>query len=327
MAVERDISTLVLEQIKAEFLLGGGLKRKQPIKKVAKLLADVSGIGSGQTLLGDDAAVIDYGEEFLLLAADGINLNVFKDYYWAGYCSVLVNVNDIYAMGGEPIAMVNVIGGEPEKIDRILAGIRTGCKKFAVPMVGGHVHPEPDIREISVAILGRAKKILSSFNAHCGDDLILAIDLDGEQYNGYSHWDTTTKKSSQEVIRRLNVVKNIAEQGLAQAAKDISNPGILGTIGMLLETSGLGAEVDLSKIPVPCYMELRKWLAFYPGFAFIFSVDPKNSAAVCRLFSEVGVASEVVGRVQREPRLILQGKENSIELMDFRLNHITGIIA
>ena len=59
---------------------------------------------------GEDAAVIRQDDNALLLAADGIWSKLMEaDPFWAGYCAVLVNVHDIAAMGGTPLAMVDIL--------------------------------------------------------------------------------------------------------------------------------------------------------------------------------------------------------------------------
>ena len=139
-----------------------GVSRKNSIEKVTKTLGDVYNI-TGDVLLdfGDDASAIDIGDnQVVLLAADGIWGDLMNvDPYWAGYCAVLVNVNDIAAMGGKPIAMVNIMAVDNEEIyEEILSGIVDGCRKFNVPMVGGHLHPDAEYNSLDVAIAGIASK-------------------------------------------------------------------------------------------------------------------------------------------------------------------------
>ncbi len=89
-----------------------GITRKNLIKDVTGLLEETYNI-SGKTLLGfgDDASALEIGNnQVLLMAADGMWGKLMEaDPWWAGYCSVLVNVNDIAAMGGIPLGMTNVL--------------------------------------------------------------------------------------------------------------------------------------------------------------------------------------------------------------------------
>lgn len=313
-----------LEAIRSDFVNNLGIQRKRPIKEVAEVLSNVTGSNNRVVLLGDDAAVIPDDDKYLLLAADGINLDAIQDLYWAGYCAVLVNVNDIYAMGGRPLAMVNVLGGTEPDIQEIIQGIKAGCQKFQVPMVGGHLHPGSLHREISVAILGETRSILISYGAESGDDLIIALDLKGRVYRNYLNWDCTSQKSSEEVIRKLEAVRSITEEGLVHAGKDISNPGILGTISMLLECSGMGAKIDLAKIPKASEVGLQDWLNMYPGFGFVFSVRPQYSGLVCQRLADVGATAAVVGKVLEEQQFFVSWGKYSTKLVDFHNQYITG---
>ncbi|HJJ47310.1 MAG TPA: AIR synthase related protein, partial [Methanocorpusculum sp.] len=85
-----------------------GIRRKEVIGTIVKSLhIDCSDVIADY---GEDAAVIRQGDTALLLAADGIWSQLMDvDPYWAGYCAILVNVHDIVAMGGKPIAMVDVL--------------------------------------------------------------------------------------------------------------------------------------------------------------------------------------------------------------------------
>ena len=139
-----------------------GVSRKSDIAKITDSLEEIYNI-SGDVLLsfGDDASAIDIGNnQVLLLAADGIwgqlmNINP----YWAGYCGVLVNVNDIAAMGGKPLAMVDILSIKHDKLySELMKGIFDGCKKFGIPMDGGHLHPDADFDSLGIAIAGIADK-------------------------------------------------------------------------------------------------------------------------------------------------------------------------
>ena len=165
-----------------------GITRKKSIEDVTNSLKSVYNI-AGETLLafGDDSSAIDIGDDkVVLFAADGIWGKLMDaDPYWSGYCSILVNVNDIAAMGGKPIAMVNILSSTNDDVTKeVLRGIVEGCKKFNVPMVGGHFHPDASSNALDVSIIGIAKKnhIITSSNAEVGDKVLVAIDLDGRQH-------------------------------------------------------------------------------------------------------------------------------------------------
>ncbi len=87
---------------------------------------------------GEDAAVIEHnGGEALLLAADGIWSRLMDaDPYWAGYCSVLVNIHDIAAMGGRPLAMVDIFSISKTTVqEQVVKGMHDASAQFGVGTV------------------------------------------------------------------------------------------------------------------------------------------------------------------------------------------------
>jgi putative methanogenesis marker protein 2 len=299
-----------------------GLTRKKGIQHVKRLEKTLK-LGKSLSGYGDDAAVLPWGEEYLLLASDGIWSRLGSDPFWVGYCSVLVNVNDVYAMGGTPVAMVNVLSAQKDEIIPVMQGIETACEKFCVPMVGGHVHPDTHT-SVAVSILGKAQKVMTSFDAHPGEKVILALDLEGRQYKDFLNWDSTSMKSSEAVLYRLEALTIIAHKELATSCKDISNPGILGSVGMLLETSRVGAHVDLEKIQAPAPVELTTFLKMYPGYGFVLTVKDANISEVTRIFEDRHISVIIAGEITKERKMTLYYRGETGILFDFEKETICG---
>jgi len=279
---------------------------------------------------GEDAAVIDDGEEVMLLAADGIWSKLMEvDPEWSGYCSVLVNVHDIAAMGGWPVAMVDVLSVDNQEIaDRVLRGMKKAIEKFHVPIIGGHLHPDTPYSALDVAILGKAKKnamILSS-TAKAGEVVVAAADMDGQAHPRFAiNFDSTSFKDSKTLLTQLGCMQELGERGLVKAGKDISNPGLLGTLGMLLETSKGGAVVDVEASPVPAGLELASWLKMYPGMGFVVTTQPENAEKVLEVFERRGLTARVIGQVTDARKLVIrQGSEETV-LFDLEKECVTGI--
>jgi uncharacterized protein len=317
-----------LEDLAKDLKSHPGITRKKTISEVldffprtpqAKVLA----------AYGEDAAVLDYGDSVLLLAADGIMETLLKANPWfAGYYSILVNINDISAMGGIPLAMVDVISMKDEKVcGQVMRGMECAVSKFGVPVVGGHTHPDCAYNAVDVAILGTAKKdaVIYSHTAQVGDDILFVMDLDGF-YPEKLHfaWDTTSKKDEETVRRQMLVMNEVGSKHWVHAGKDMSNPGSIGTLGMLLETSGKGGNVDLDRVPRPEDVNFAQWLKSYQGCGFVLSVAPKNSSKVLGKFKEAGVEGAVVGKVNGSSRLTLSHDKESLILFDFEKDIITG---
>lgn len=300
-----------------------GVTRKNPIKNITSKLSDVYNI-KGDTLLafGDDASAISLdSEKVVLIAADGIWGKLMEvNPYWAGYCSVLVNVNDIAAMGAKPVAMVNVLSiNDDEVAEEVLKGINEGCIKFKVPMVGGHVHPDTPYNALDVSIVGVAKKdsIISSSGAEVGDFVLVGIDLDGKAHEDFAlNWDTTTHKDSELVVAQIEAMQYLAENDLLTAGKDISNPGIIGTLEMLLESSNCGAKIDLLKIPKSKEVDWDSWLKMYPGAGFVMTAKEKNVEKVISKLEENCINTAVVGKVISQEKLYLKYKNQEAVIFD-----------
>lgn len=321
---------LDLSQLAADLRQYPGLARKEPIAEVFRELVLEGEPGPQLPNFGDDAAVIPDGDGYLLLATDGIMTGLLiNEPYAAGKASVMVVVNDIYSMGGRPLAMVNVMAsGIDEQRAQIVAGIRKGCAKLGVPMVGGHLHPDADDEHpaLSVAILGRARALLRSHLAEPGDEIILASDLRGRAgCQSVKSWDANSGKTPEELRRRLEVMPQIAEAGLALAAKDVSNAGLLGTAAIMMENSGVGADLDLDALPRPDSLGLSDWLFSFQSYGFVLAVKPEASGQVIEMFARQGVSAARIGQVRPDRRVILHSGGSQEQLFDLEQEVITGI--
>ena len=305
-----------------------GITRKKAISSVINFFPKVS---SSKVLAsyGEDAAVLEHNGEALLLAADGIMQPLMKaNPFFAGYYSVLVNLNDISAMGGVPLAMLDVLSVKDEKVcNNVMRGMETAVKKFGVPIVGGHTHPDCSYNAIDVAILGTAKldEVVYSHTAQAGDDIIMAMDLEGFYPEGLTYaWDTTSRKDSTMARRQMLIMNKIAKKKMLRSGKDISNPGSLGTLGMLLETSGKGALVNINKIPTPKGVDFSQWLKSYQGAGFVITCAPKYSDRVIDQFDTVGITGAVVGDVDGTNVFKLTDGEDMETFFDLNNESITG---
>jgi hypothetical protein len=211
--------------------------------------------------------------------------------------------------------------------------MREGVEKFGVPMVGGHVHPDTPYDALDVGIAGMVNKenVIFSSGARPGDKVVVAMDTDGRIYPSFSlAWDNTTGKTSHEVRKQIATMVEIGEKGLATAAKDISNPGVLGTFGMLLEVSDRGAIVEVDKIPrarsenVP----FEHWLKVYPGTGFVLTVENEEKGEECiGIFRAAGIEAAIVGEVDDSKKLKITNGEgtDTATVFDFNREIITGI--
>ncbi|WP_375464938.1 sll0787 family AIR synthase-like protein [uncultured Methylobacterium sp.] len=275
---------------------GRGLAHKRDIGAVIDRL----GLGARGLAVppGDDCAAIPDGDGHLLLAIEGfLDGFVAADPYFAGFCGVMVNVSDIAAMGGTPIAVVDALWSrDQEHADPVLAGLRAGAEAYGVPVVGGHTNTRNAAEHLAVAILGRAGgRLLTSFDAAPGDTLIAAIDLRGRFREPHPYWDAATGAPSGRLRGDVAILAGLAADGLARAAKDISMAGIVGTALMLMECSNVGGRIDLDRLPMPEGVGLERWLTAFPSFGYLVGAAPGDAAAVTARFRARGIAAEAIG--------------------------------
>ncbi|MDR3075340.1 MAG: methanogenesis marker 2 protein, partial [Candidatus Methanoplasma sp.] len=198
---------------------------------------------------------------------------------------------------------------------------------FNVPIVGGHTHPDCRYNAIDISIIGTVPKkdIVLSCKAKDDDDIVFVMDLDGFYPEGLEYaWDTTTKKDGPYIQAQIDMMSTVASKHLAHSAKDMSNPGCIGTLGMMLESSMKGGTVDIDKIPIPKDTEMIQWLLSYQGCGFVFACPPENSSEIIELFKTVGCEGAVVGKIDNTMKLKISLDGESRVLFDFEKDIITG---
>lgn len=301
-----------------------GIVHKQDIQTVARFLGAEN--AASRVQLGDDCAAIPDRDGYLLLAAEGMMPDfVASDPWFAGWSAVMVNVSDIYAMGGRPIAVVDTLWSQDAAISQpLLAGMSAAARAYQVPIVGGHTNARSSYDALSVAILGRAQQLISSFQAQPGDRLLMAIDLRGKLHPKYPFWNAATETAPARLRTDLELLPKLAENGLCDAGKDISMGGVIGTTLMLLETSNCGAVIDLDVIPRPAEIPLDRWLVSFPSYGFLLSIRPDRVLAVEQMFRDRQITCTDIGEVISTPQLMLTARQESIIFWDFDREHLTG---
>jgi selenophosphate synthetase-related protein len=191
-------------------------------------------------------------------------------------------------------------------------------------VVGGHTNVRTDRGQLSVAILGRANKLLTSFDAEPGDVMSAAIDLRGRYREPFSNWEAATDAPPARLRGDIELLPLIAEAGLSRAAKDISQGGIVGTAAMLAECSGVAIDIDLASIPKPAEVALERWLLTFPSFGYLLSVKPANAAETIARFSARGIAAATIGSVAHGSRVTIGAENISETIWDFAHKPLIG---
>lgn len=279
------------------------------------------------TLVGDDCAVLKSPDgSYLLFAIEGfMNEFVQDDPWFAGYCGVMVNVSDIAAMGGRATAVVDAVWtSDSVQLTQILQGMAAASARYKVPIVGGHTNARNDRSQLAVSIIGTANKVLSSFEAKPGDVLMSVIDLRGKYQGLGNNWNASTEAPADRLRADLELLPQLAESGLAMVCKDISMAGPLGTLLMMLECSGCGAEIVPDAFPRPDGVSLARWMQTFPSFGFVFSVAPAQVEKMKLLFYSRDLVCEEVGQVVEGSKVWLENEAERELLWDFSETPLLG---
>jgi AIR synthase-related protein len=231
----------------------------------------------GPGFVGDDGVPIPGSD--VIAACDAIVPSlVERDPEWAGWCGVLVNVNDLSAMGAAPVGLLDAIGARDASFAaRVMAGLRDASTAYRTPVLGGHTQFGVPAA-LTVTALGRTGSPVLAGGGRVGQHVSLTADLGGSWRRGYTgrQWDSTSTRSADELAALGGIV---AATG-PSAAKDVSMAGLVGTLGMLAEASGCGAVLDVAEIPKPGTAGLADWLSCFPGFGMLTADEPGRPVAI-----------------------------------------------
>ncbi|WP_258104319.1 sll0787 family AIR synthase-like protein [Marinoscillum sp. MHG1-6] len=255
---------------------------------------------SEQIQLGDDCAAIKDGQGgYLLFASEGIIHQFTRSHPWfAGYSAIMVNISDICSMGGLPIAVTDVLWTQSrESAKDLWEGMVCASEAYGVPIVGGHTCYRSENTQLAVSIIGQAKNLLTSFGAQGGENIMMAVDLDGDYFEDYPFWNASTTSSPEKLQEIIQLPRLIANEGLSKCAKDISMGGVIGTLDMLCRTSKVGATIDIQSVPKPENSDLKKWLLSFPSYGYIFTCSPENSSAISSIFSRHKITCKTIGKI------------------------------
>jgi len=316
-----------LKELLNDVLVTSGIKQKKDIQQVAYALKNA--LSNSDHPNGDDAAAIKNDTGYDLMAGEGFLTEFVKtDPWFAGWCGVMVNVSDIAAMGGYPTAITNIIWSkEGEQLDQIYQGMSDASNAFGVPIVGGHTNLQAETTQLAVSINGKATRLLSSFAALPGHALVAAIDLRGNFREPFLNWNAATTAPPSRLRKDIELLPYLAESGLAVAAKDISQAGILGTCAMLLESSDVGAEIQLTDIPKPNSVSWLDWLCCFPSFGYLLTTHSSKLEELLNTFNQRDISASCIGEITNKKQLIVHNDQQSEVFWDIEKDALTGFSA
>ncbi|HZZ45811.1 MAG TPA: AIR synthase related protein [Pseudonocardia sp.] len=242
----------------------------------------------------------------------------------AGFAAVLTNVNDLAAMGAQPLAIVDTVVGTEELARAALAGMREAGALFDVPIVGGHLTIHDGDPAISAFGVGSAPAPLSVTNARAGQSLVVAAALDGTMRPDFPFFPAFASRGDR-CAGDVRLLATLARDGHVVAAKDISMAGLVGSLAMLLEPSGLGVTVDLVAVPTPAGVPHTRWLNCFPSYGFLLCVPAGRETDCLAAFAARGLAAEVVGVLDDSGELALRRDDERAVVLRSDEYSVTGL--
>jgi len=257
---------MTIQNIKLTSLAhGGGCGCKLAPSVLQQLLAGQAAAGPYARLLvgvetGDDAAVWQLDDHNCIIATTDFFMPIVDDPHDFGRIAATNAISDIYAMGGQPIMALAILGIPLDKLPletvrAILAGGASVCAAAGIPVAGGHSidTPEPIY---GLAVIGTCRKenLRRNADAKPGDAIILTKPLGVGIYSaalkkgmlsgdGYAEMVATTT-----LLNRIGT--KLAEDETVHAITDVTGFGLTGHALELARGSNLSIDIHADNLPL-----------------------------------------------------------------------------
>lgn len=248
--------------------------------------------------IGDDAAVLKYGDKHLVVSTDllveGIHFDlIYSPLKHLGYKAIMVNLSDIYAMNARPqqVTVSVAISSKysVEAMTELYAGIKEACRLYKVDLVGGDTTSSPKGMTISVTAIGvvEPEKITYRSGAKKGDIICVSGDLGGaylglqilerEKQLFLSNPGIKPDLEDQKYVLEKQLKPEARKDMIAFFAKDNLIPtamidisdGLASDLMHICKASGVGAYIEEAKIPINQDAQM---------LAIKFKLDPATTA-------------------------------------------------
>ncbi|MCA9751960.1 MAG: selenide, water dikinase SelD [Gemmatimonadetes bacterium] len=213
------------------------------------------------TALPDDAGVYRVADDLAIIFTVDFFTPVVDDPFEYGAISVANSLSDVWAMGGEPFAALNVCAfpaANSELPLSVLGDILEGGSRKAaeakVAILGGHTVDDPEPK-YGLAVIGRVQpdNFTRKGGARPGDKLVLTKPIGSGILTTALKQGKVTRPALDEAVRVMSTLNRDAATAMmevgAHAATDVTGFGLLGHLLEMLQASAAGARLSLSAIP------------------------------------------------------------------------------
>lgn len=255
--------------------------------------------------VGRDSAIIEWGERAIVATSDPIT---FVDAN-AGRLAVVVNANDILAVGADPQWLLATVlaptDSDPRQLRQLLDDLQTACREAGIALVGGHTEVSDAVTRmvVSCALIGSAAldKVIPSNGARNGDLIIQAgrAAVEGTSILGHPHLIDDPGISIAAAARSLRGIDGV------HAMHDVTEGGIATAALELAEAAGLGVELDqdailwLPETLQVCAAHGLDPLGLLGSGTLLAAVSALAAPTALSALSEAGVEANLIGTVAK----------------------------
>jgi len=303
---------------------------------------------------GEDAAVFDLGDRYLVAKTDPITFATSE----IGWYAVNVNANDVAAMGARPrwfLATILLPAGKAtaEMAEAIFGQIYDACEALGISLAGGHTEITHNLDRpiVSGTMLGEVEpsRLITTAGAQMGDAVLLVkpVPIEGTALIALERHEVLRCKGySEEFIRRVQGFLRepgisvaapallAADTGHVHAMHDPTEGGVVTGLLEMARAAGTGLLVDLDRIPVlPEGAALCGEFGLDPlgtiaSGALLVATDQQEAEHLVQKLSAAGYPAAVIGRVTPpDEGLVARRAGKRVSWPAFATDEITKIFA
>jgi len=292
--------------------------------------------------IGEDAAVIDFKDSYLVSTTDPVTFATDE----IGFYAVNINANDIAIRGAKPKWFQSTIllperKTTEELVDRIFNQISSACNELELTLVGGHTEISHGLdRPIVVGcMLGEVKKekLVTTSGAKVGDDIILTkgIVIEGTSIIAREKDNELRKRGyNEEFIEKaknylynpgISVVRSalLANQYKVHSMHDPTEGGLATGIYEMMRASNKGALINRDKIPVLDESKLLcnefnlNLLNTITSGTLLLAANPLNAEKILNLYKKNNIKASKIGEVKEKDYGLKIVEKNKVSDLKF----------